>query len=200
MKAGQAVLEALRAEGVEYTFGVVGSTTNSIVTEMHGRNDIRFVDSRHEEGAAFMAYGYARASGKPTACITTSGPGTTNLVTGIALAYKGRAPVIVIAGDVARDYIYRDGAQAFDLVGLFEPITKLSLQVNKTERIPEMLHYAFRSALSDKCGPVFLDIPRDLLDDQTIDGEVLRPEAYRAVDLRIAGDAAAIQRAAALLA
>src|SRR5439155_2440272 len=101
MKAGQAVLEALRAEGVEYTFGVVGSTTNSIVTEMHGRSDIRFVDTRHEEGAAFMAYGYARASGKPTACITTSGPGTINLVTGISLAYKGRAPVIVIAGDVA---------------------------------------------------------------------------------------------------
>jgi thiamine pyrophosphate-dependent acetolactate synthase large subunit-like protein len=67
MKAGQAVLEALRAEGVEYTFGLVGTTTNSIVTEMYGRNDIRFVDTRHEEGAAFMAYGYARASGKPTA-------------------------------------------------------------------------------------------------------------------------------------
>src|SRR2546427_707425 len=200
MKAGQAVLEALRAEGVEYTFGVVGSTTNSIVTEMHGRSDIRFVDTRHEEGAAFMAYGYARASGKPTACITTSGPGTINLVTGIALAYKGRAPVIVIAGDVARDFIYRDGSQAFDLVGLFKPITKLALEVNKTERIPEMLHYAFRAALADKCGPVFLDIPRDLLDDQTIAGEPLRPAAYRAVETRIAGDPQAIQRAAALLA
>src|SRR5438128_1707469 len=200
MKAGQAVLEALRAEGVEYTFGVVGSTTNSIVTEMHGRSDIRFVDTRHEEGAAFMAYGYARASGKPTACITTSGPGTINLVTGIALAYKGRAPVIVIAGDVARDFIYRDGSQAFDLVGLFKPITKLALEVNKTERIPEMLHYAFRAALSGKRGPVFLDIPRDLLDDKTIEGDVLAPAAYRAVDARIAGDAQAIQRAVTLLA
>ena len=170
MKAGHAVIEALRAEGIEYTFGVVGTTTNSIVTEMYGRSDIRFVDTRHEEGAAFMAYGYARASGKPTACITTSGPGTTNLITGIALAYKGRAPVLVIAGDVARDFIYRDGSQAFDLVGMFKPITKLALQVNKTERIPEMLHDAFRAALSGKRGPVFLDIPRDLLDDQTIDG------------------------------
>src|SRR3989441_1927465 len=200
MKAGQAVLEALRAEGVEYTFGVVGSTTNSIVTEMHGRADIRFVDTRHEEGAAFMAYGYARASGKPTACITPSGPGTINLVTGIALAYQGRAPVIVIAGDVARDFIYRDGSQAFDLVGLFKPITKLALEVNKTECIPEMLHYAFRAALADKCGPVFLDIPRDLLDDQTVAGEALRPGAYRAVETRIAGDSQAIQRGAALLA
>ena len=91
MKAGQAVIEALRAEGIEYTFGVVGTTTNSIVTEMYGRSDIHFVDTRHEEGAAFMAYGYARASGKPTACITTSGPGTINLATGIALAYKGQS-------------------------------------------------------------------------------------------------------------
>jgi len=200
MKAGRAVIEALRAEGVDHTFGVVGSTTNTIVTEMHGRGDIRFVDTRHEEGAAFMAYGYARASGKPTACITTSGPGTINLVTGIALAYKGRAPVVVIAGDVARDYIYRDGSQAFDLVGLFKPITKLALEVNKTERILEMLHYAFRAALSDKWGPVFLDIPRDLLDGQTIAGDVLPPQAYRAVESRIAGDAQAIQRAATLLA
>ncbi len=200
MKAGLAVIEALRAEGVEYTFGVVGSTTNSIVTEMYGRSDIRFVDTRHEEGAAFMAYGYARASGKPTACITTSGPGTINLVTGVALAYKGRAPVVVIAGDVARDFIHRDGSQAFDLVGVFKPITKLALEVNKTERIPEMLHYAFRAALSDKCGPVFLDIPRDLLDGQTVAGDVLPPQAYRAVESRIAGDAQAIQRAVTLLA
>jgi thiamine pyrophosphate-dependent acetolactate synthase large subunit-like protein len=200
MKAGRAVIEALRAEGVEYTFGLVGTTTNSIVTEMYGRSDIRFVDTRHEEGAAFMAYGYARASGKPTVCITTSGPGSINLLTGIALAYKGRAPVIVIAGDVPRDHIERDGAQAFDLVGLFKPVTYTARQVNKTERIPELLHDAFRTALSGKRGPVFLGIPRDLLDDQTIDGEHLAPDTYRAVNARIPGDAQAIERAATLLA
>jgi acetolactate synthase-1/2/3 large subunit/sulfoacetaldehyde acetyltransferase len=201
MRAGQAVIEALRAEEIEYTFGLVGTTTNSIVTEMYDRSDIRFVDTRHEEGAAFMAYGYARASAKPTVCITTSGPGTINLLTGISLAYKGRAPVLVIAGDVARDYIYRDGSQAFDLVGLFKPITKLALQVNKTERIPEMLHYAFRTALSGKQGPVFLDIPRDLLDGQSIDAAaIVPPETYRAVEDRIEGDPRAIQRAVTLLA
>src|SRR6201988_4674782 len=133
MKAGQAVIEMLRAEGVEYTFGVVGTTTNSIVTEMYGRSDIHFVDTRHEEGAAFMAYGYARASGKPTACITTSGPGTINLATGIALAYKGRAPVVVIAGDVERSNLDRDGAQSFDLVSIFKPVTYLSRHVHQTE-------------------------------------------------------------------
>jgi thiamine pyrophosphate-dependent acetolactate synthase large subunit-like protein len=199
MQAGRAVIEALRAEGVEYTFGVVGTTTNTIVTEIFGRDDLRFVDTRHEEGAAFMAYGYCRASGKPAATITTSGPGTINLMTGISLAWKGRAPIIVIAGDVARPYIYRDGSQAFDLVGMFTPVTKLALQVNQSERIPEMLHYAFRAALSGKRGPVFLDIPRDLLDNQTIDWEVQPPEHYRAVASRIEGDVQAIQRAAILL-
>jgi thiamine pyrophosphate-dependent acetolactate synthase large subunit-like protein len=199
MKAGQYVIEALRAENCDYTFGLVGTTTNSIVTEIYGRSDIRFLDTRHEEGAAFMAYGYSRASGKPTACFTTSGPGTINLITGISLAYKGRAPVLVIAGDVPRDHIYRDGAQAFDLVDLFKPITKLSLQVNKTERLPEMLHYAFRTALSGKRGPVFLDIPRDLLENQTLEAGTMAPQTYRAVDERLPGDPQAIQRAVELL-
>ncbi|MCI0894198.1 MAG: thiamine pyrophosphate-binding protein, partial [Chloroflexi bacterium] len=173
MPAGQAIIEALRAEGVEYVFGLVGTTTNSIVTEMYGRTDIQFVDTRHEEGAAFMAYGYAKASGKPVACLTTSGPGTINLITGISLAQKGHAPVVVIAGDTARDYINRDGSQAFDLVGLFKPVTNMAVQVNKTERIPEMFHDAFRTALSGKKGPVLLDIPRDLMEGQTVEWEGL---------------------------
>ncbi len=199
MKAGQAVVEAFRAEGVSHTFGLVGTTTNTIVTEMVGRDDIHFIDTRHEEGAAFMAYGYSRASGKPAACITTSGPGTINLITGISLAWKGRAPVIVIAGDVARDYIGRDGSQAFDLVNMFKPVTKLAVEVNKTERIPEMFHAAFRAALSGKQGPVLVDIPRDLLDHQTLDWEPQAPERYRAVDSRVEGDAQMIQRAVSLL-
>src|SRR5262245_13205511 len=120
MKAGEAGIAALRADGVAHVFGSVGTTTTTMITAMHGREDIRFVDSRHEEGAAFMAYGYAKASGKPTVCLTTSGPGTTNLITGVALAQKGRAPVIVIAGDVGRGYLYRDGAPAFDLVGIVD--------------------------------------------------------------------------------
>ena len=198
--AGRAIVEALRAEGVDHIFGVVGTTTNSIVTELYGRDDIRFIDTRHEEGAAFMAYGYSRASGKPSACITTSGPGTINLATGISLAYKGRAPVIVIAGNTAQEYTYRDGAQEFDLVGTFKSITQMALQVNQTERIPEMLHYAFRTALYGKRGPVLLDIPRDLIDGKTLDWEVQPPESYRAVADRTAGDAQAVQQAAALLA
>lgn len=92
MRAGVAVLEALRAEGVEYIFGISGSTTNNIVTEMHGRTDIKFLDTRHEQAAAMMAYGYSRVSGKPSVCLTTSGPATINLSTGIALAYRAARP------------------------------------------------------------------------------------------------------------
>ena len=198
--AGRAIVEALRAEGVDHIFGVVGTTTNSIVTELYGREDVHFIDTRHEEGAAFMAYGYARASGKPAACVTTSGPGTINLATGISLAHKGRAPVIVIAGNAAQDYTYRDGAQEFDLVSIFQAVTRLALPVNKTERIPEMLHYAFRAALYGKRGPVLLDIPRDLIDGQLIDGDIAPPQTYRAALDKTPGDAQAVAQAAALLA
>ncbi|MES2563965.1 MAG: thiamine pyrophosphate-binding protein [Pseudomonadota bacterium] len=200
IKAGVAIIEALRAEGVEYIFGVSGSTTNSIVTELYGRNDIKFLDTRHEEGAAFMAYGYARASRKPAVCLTTSGPATINLATGIALAYKGRAPVIAIGGDVATDYLDRDGAQAFDLVNIFKPITYLSRQAYKTERIPELIHDAFRMALSAKRGPVFINIPRDLIDGKTIDENLVhKPSTYRAVEGRTQGDSEAVRRAVELL-
>ena len=147
-----------------------------------------------------MAYGYARASGKPTVCLTTSGPGTINLITGIALAYKGRAPVIVLAGDVPRELIDRDGNQAFDLVNLFKPITYMAQHVQTTERVQEAVHNAFRTALSGKRGPVMLNIPRDLLDFKTIDYQARQPASYRATDGRVQGDREAIARAAALLA
>jgi acetolactate synthase-1/2/3 large subunit/sulfoacetaldehyde acetyltransferase len=200
MSAGRAVIEALRAEGVEYIFGIVGTTTNNIVTELHGRTDIRLLDTRHEQGAALMAHGYARASGKPAVCLTTSGPGTINLITGIALACKGRAPVMVIAGDVPRDLIDRDGNQAFDLVNIFKPVTCFARHVHKTERILDSLRDAFRAAMGGKRGPVMLNIPRDLLDHQTIDYVPRSPDTYRATAARTLGDADAIQRAAVLLA
>ena len=199
MAAGRAIVEALKAEGVDHIFGLVGTTTNSIVTELYGRDDIHFIDTRHEEGAAFMAYGYSKASGKPSACVTTSGPGTINLATGISLAYKGRAPVIAIAGNTAQEYTYRDGAQEFDLVTTFKAITQLSLQINQTDRIPELFHYAFRTAMYGKKGPVLLDIPRDLIDGQTIDWDVEAPATYRPVADRTGGDVQAVAQAAALL-
>lgn len=200
MSAGRAIIEILRAEGIDHIFGLVGTTTNSIITELYDRPDIRMVDSRHEEGAAFMAYGYARASGKPTACVTTSGPGSINLLTGIALASKGRAPVIVIAGDVAREYLDRDGSQAFDLVDLFAPVTRLSRSIHTTARIPGVLRDALRAALSGRRGPVFVNIPRDVMDHQSLDHEAeTPPAAYRTVASRVPADAMALEQAVTLL-
>ena len=199
IQAGQAVIETLGAEGVEYVFGVTGTTTNTMVTALHGRSDMRFLDTRHEEGAAFMAYGYSRASGKPAVCMTTSGPATINLLTGIALAYKGRAPVVVIAGDVERSNLDRDGAQSFDLVNLLKPVTYLARHAHQTERIPQLLHDAFRAALAGKRGPAFVNIPRDLLENQTIDVELARPSSYRPVEWRMPGDPDAIRRAVEVL-
>lgn len=200
MKGGAAVVEALRAEGVEYIFGICGSTTNNILTELYGRSDIRFIDTRHEQNAALMAHGYARASGKPAVCLTTSGPATINLLSGIALAYKGRAPVIVIAGDVSRNHLDRDGNQAFDLVSLFKPVTFMAKHVHKTERVLEALRDAFRTAMSGKRGPVMLNIPRDLLDHETIDYAPLAPDRYRPTAQRMRGDDGAVREAAKLLA
>jgi thiamine pyrophosphate-dependent acetolactate synthase large subunit-like protein len=199
MRAGAAVLEALKAEGVEYIFGVCGSTTNNILTELYGRSDIRFIDTRHEQNAALMAHGYSRASGKPSVCLTTSGPATINLLSGIALAYKGRAPVITIAGDVSRDHLDREGNQSFDLVGLFKPITYLAKHVHKPERVLEAIHDAFRVALSGKRGPVMLNIPRDLLDHVELDYQPLDPSRYRPTSQRMRGDDEAVRAAAALL-
>ena len=197
--AGQAVIELLRAEGVEYVFGVTGLTTNSMVTQMYGREDIKFIDTRHEEGAILMAYGYSKATGKPSVCMTTSGPGTINLSGGMSLALKGRAPGIAIAGATAMEYIGRYGAQAFDLVNVFKPLTKMAVQANKTEMGPDLLREAFRSAMWGKQGPVLLDIPRDLLDKETLSDEMLNPGQYRTVNPKVSGDLNAVQQAAELL-
>ena len=197
--AGQAVIELLRAEGVEYVFGVTGLTTNSMVTQMYGREDIKFIDTRHEEGAILMAYGYSKSTGKPSVCMTTSGPGTINLAGGMSLALKGRAPVIAIAGDTAMEYIGRDGSQAFDLVNIFKPLTKMSVQANKTERVPDLIREAFRVAMWGKQGPVLLDIPRDLLDNEALSDQILPPDQYRTVDPKAFGDVGSVRQAAEIL-
>jgi len=197
--AGQAVIELLRAEGVEYVFGVTGLTTNNMVTQMYGREDIKFIDTRHEEGAILMAYGYSKSTGKPSVCMTTSGPGTINLAGGMSLALKGRAPVIAIAGDTAMEYIGRDGSQAFDLVNIFKPLTKMAVQANRTDRVPDLIREAFRVAMWGKQGPVLLDIPRDLLDQETLPDQMLSPDQYRTVNPKTPGDVQAVNLAAKLL-
>lgn len=198
MTAGQAVVEALRAEGVKYVFGIVGGTVLEIMDALYDQPDIRFMSVRHEQAGAFMADGFARATGIPGVCLVTNGPGATNLITGVYAAYAGHSPVIAIAGAPSRDVVYRDAFQEADHLPMFRPVTKHAMTINKAERIPELFRHAFRIAMSGKKGPVFIDIPRDLLDAHAIETEFPPSEAYR-VHHRSPGDPTLVRRAADVL-
>ncbi len=179
MTNGQAVIELLKAEQVRYLFGIVGSTFLDILDALYDDSSVTYINVRHEQGAAFMADGLARITGLPAVCLVTSGPGATNLLTGVAAAYVAHSPVIAIAGGPMFGHYYKDAFQEFDLVNIFKPVTKLSIQINKPDRIPEIFHYAFRTAMAGRKGPVFIDIPRDMLQDQTLQVEIPSPASYR---------------------
>jgi acetolactate synthase-1/2/3 large subunit/sulfoacetaldehyde acetyltransferase len=179
MSAGRAVVELLKAEGVRHVFGIVGSTFLDVLDVLHDDRSVEYVNVRHEQGGAFMADGLARVTGAPSVCLVTSGPGATNLVTGIAGAFVAHSPVVAIAGGSPLGVAGRDAFQELDLVALFRPVTKLSIQVTRPDRIPDVLRLAFRTAMTGRKGPVFVDIPRDVLNDQIVPVDALAPEAYR---------------------
>src|SRR5258705_9308665 len=179
LTGGRAVVELLKAEQVRYVFGIVGATFLDVLDALYDDKSVEYINVRHEQGAAFMADGLARVTGTPAVCLVTSGPGATNLLTGIASAYVGHSPVVAISGGPAFGNYYKDAFQELDLVSMFKPVTKLSLQVNKTDRLPEMLHHAMRVAMTGRKGPVFLDIPRDLMNGQILQTEIGQPGGYR---------------------
>jgi sulfoacetaldehyde acetyltransferase len=197
MSAGQAVVEALCLEGVRYIFGVVGSCYVEILDALYGRSDIQFLGVRHEQVAAHMADAYARASGLPGVCMATNGPGATNLVTGVASAYMNHAPMIVITGAPMISQMLRDSFQELDQLTLFRPVTKAQIQIQRGDRVPELMRYAFRVAMAGKKGPVLVDLPRDML-NETAEMEFSPPDRYRWAQ-HDAGDAALVQRAAEVL-
>jgi acetolactate synthase-1/2/3 large subunit/sulfoacetaldehyde acetyltransferase len=128
-----------------------------------------------------MADGLARVTDLPGVCLVTSGPGATNLLTGVAAAYVAHSPVVVLVGGVPLDHLQKDAFQEFDLLSMFRPVTKLAVQVTQADRIPEMLRAALRAAMTGRRGPVFLEIPRDVLNDQTIAAPILGVERYRPI-------------------
>ena len=199
LKAGEAVIELLRREGVSQIFGIVGSSFLDILDPLYDRDDIRFVGVRHEQGGALMADGYSRISGSPSVCLATNGPGVLNLTYGIASAYVAHSPVVVLAPSASRDHQHRDSTQEFDQVSLFRPITKAAFQINKMERLPDAIRHAFRVATSGKMGPVLLDIPRDLLPGGELEFDLLPPDAYRSGQTRGPGDRNLVEKAANLL-
>ncbi|MBI4458639.1 MAG: biosynthetic-type acetolactate synthase large subunit [Acidobacteria bacterium] len=159
------VLECLRREGVEVVFGYPGGANIPLYDALYN-SPIRHILTRHEQGAAFAAEGYARTSGRAGVCIATSGPGATNLVTGIADAKMDGVPLVCITGQVRRPVIGTDAFQETDVVGMTLPLTKFNCVVMKTEDLPKIFAEAFYIARSGRPGPVLIDIPVDVLKEK----------------------------------
>src|SRR5882724_1833674 len=179
MTAGRAVVELLKAEGVRHIFWIVGATFLDVLDALYDDRSVEYINVRHEQAAAFMADGLARVTDLPIVCLVTSGPGATNLLTGVAAAHVAHSPVVVLVGGVPLDHQGKDPFQEYDLVGMFRPVTKLALQVTRPARIPELLRTALRAAMSGRRGPVLVEIPRDVLNDQKLDVSPMAPDAYR---------------------
>jgi len=162
------LLRSLVLEGVECVFGYPGGAVLYIYDAMHGFDDFHHILTRHEQGAIHAADGYARASGNVGVCIATSGPGATNLVTGIATAYMDSVPLVVITGNVVQSAIGTDAFQEADIVGITMPITKHSYLVRNVEDLPRIIHEAFHIANTGRKGPVLIDIPKDVSAAKTL--------------------------------
>ncbi len=160
MSGSKAIIESLRREKVEVIFGYPGGQVLPLYDELYDA-DIRHILVRHEQAAAHAADGYARATGKAGVCLATSGPGATNLVTGIATAYMDSVPIIAITGQVPRPLIGNDAFQEANITGITLPITKHNYLVQDTKDIPRIIKEAFYIAQTGRPGPVLIDVPKD---------------------------------------
>ncbi len=168
MTGANALLESLEKQGVKEVFGILGGAILPVYDALCHHPRIRHILARHEQGAAHAADGYARASGRPGVCFATSGPGATNLVTGIANAYMDSSPVIAITGQVpsagvnSSYMIGKDAFQEADIIGITTPITKYNHQVRAANEIPKAVNAAFYIATTGRPGPVLVDVPKNV--------------------------------------
>lgn len=158
----EAIVRSLEKEGVELIFGVPGGALINIHNVLYDSKQIRHILVRHEQVAAHVADGYARASGKTGVCMATSGPGATNLVTGIANAYMDSIPIVAITGQVPRPVIGTDAFQEADITGITLPVVKHSYLVKDPKDIPRIIKEAFYIASTGRPGPVLIDVPKDV--------------------------------------
>lgn len=163
LNGSQIVLEVLKEQGVDTIFGYPGGTILNIFDELYKYGDtFKHILTTHEQAAAHAADGYARATGKVGVCFATSGPGATNLVTGIATAYMDSIPVVAITCNYATSGLGRDSFQEVDICGITMPVTKHNFQVERVEDLADTIRRAFRIAQSGRKGPVLIDIPKDI--------------------------------------
>jgi acetolactate synthase-1/2/3 large subunit len=198
MTGAQILLECLKKEGVEVMFGYPGGQILPTFDKIYD-SDIRFILVRHEQGAAHAADGYARATGKPGVCIATSGPGATNLTTGIATAYMDSIPMVAITGQVKTFLIGNDAFQEADVTGITRPVTKHNYLVKDVKDLARTVKEAFYVATTGRPGPVLIDIPSDV---QMKDTEFIWPEklSMRTYKPTYEGHPGQIRKAAKLIA
>jgi acetolactate synthase I/II/III large subunit len=162
LAGSQILCEALVREGVELLFGYPGGAIMPFYDALTSYPTLHHVLTRHEQAAAHAADGYARATGRVGVCVATSGPGATNLVTGLATSFMDSTPIVAITGQVARHFIGRDAFQETDVLGVTQPITKHNFLVQRIEDLAGIAHEAFRLARDGRPGPVLIDIPKDV--------------------------------------
>src|SRR5829696_1133717 len=163
LNGSQIVAESLLREGVEVMFGLPGGAIMPLYDVWSQYPQIKHVLVRHEQGAAHMADGYARAKNTVGVCLGTSGPGATNLVTGILNAHMDSAPIVAITANVASKFIGSDAFQEADITGITIPVTKQNYLVRRVEDLPRVMKEAFHIARTGRPGPVHVDIPKDIL-------------------------------------
>jgi acetolactate synthase-1/2/3 large subunit len=161
MTGAQALIQCLQEEGVEVIFGYPGGSVLPIYDALYD-SSLRHVLTRHEQGAVHAADGYARATGRVGVCLATSGPGATNLITGLATSYMDSTPVVALTGQVGVSMLGRDAFQEADLTGITIPITKHNYLVKEAESIPRVVKEAFHIASTGRRGPVLIDLPKDV--------------------------------------
>lgn len=176
ISGAQILLECLEREGVEVIFGYPGGQVIPLYDALYDAK-IRHILVRHEQGAVHAADGYARSTGKTGVCLATSGPGATNLVTGIATAYMDSVPLVAITGQVPTSLLGRDAFQEADITGITLPITKHNYLVRDLKDLPRIVKEAFHIASTGRPGPVLIDLPKDL------QATVIKPDYPETIDL-----------------
>lgn len=174
MKAAELFVKCLENEGVEFIFGIPGEENLAVMDALLD-SPIRFVTTRHEQGAAFMADVYGRLTRRAGVCLSTLGPGATNLITGVADANMDHAPVVAIAGQAGTNRLHKESHQVLDLQNIFEPITKYSTRLLTPNTIPEVVRKAFKQAQMEKTGAAFIEFPENLA-EMPIDDLPLRAQ------------------------
>ncbi|MEW5795775.1 MAG: acetolactate synthase large subunit [Candidatus Zixiibacteriota bacterium] len=161
MKVSDLIIKCLEHEGVKFVFGLPGEENEDLLFSLE-KSSIRFIPTRHESGAAFMADVYGRLTGKAGVCLSTLGPGATNLLTGVADAHLDKAPVVAITGQGASDRIHKESHQNIDVVNMFRPVTKWTTSIQNPRVVPEVVRKAFKLAEMEKPGAAHFEVPEDV--------------------------------------